>query len=240
MSDEQKVWVGLTSNVGTYNIYPIGVSYKNAFDYSEYIHIENHPDTDNTDSIMFEKWRTMNSKIIDIQDKYHSFNFINIIPECLWLSKDEDEPKANDYIFRVKGGVIVINSALADILNKFNLDQNKLSPVNIRKIESNEILKEVYYVLSINELHNYMTEEQNDEYFEASPFIKADKPIYEFSLATLKNDMVEVNMDVFNCDIDLWHDPSLEESVFMSDRLKKALNDAGMADLWNMHSCTLI
>ncbi len=41
------------------------------------------------------------------------------------------------------------------------------------------------------------------------------------------------------CDLDLWHDPMLWDSIFISQRLYDALNQAGMADSWFLKPCDL-
>ncbi|URD68245.1 hypothetical protein LNQ82_03550 [Conchiformibius steedae DSM 2580] len=41
------------------------------------------------------------------------------------------------------------------------------------------------------------------------------------------------------CDLDIWHDPMLMRSVFLSKRLYQALSDAGMSQDWHLNPCVI-
>lgn len=59
-------------------------------------------------------------------------------------------------------------------------------------------------------------------------------PGYEF------NDSIALSSEASHCDLDLWHDPALDGSLFMFDRLKQAFEQAGFLSRWNVLSTQLI
>lgn len=51
---------------------------------------------------------------------------------------------------------------------------------------------------------------------------------------------IAIAEQAINCDLDLWHDPALTSSIFISDELKKALAEAGMGTDWLFYECQII
>ena len=55
-----------------------------------------------------------------------------------------------------------------------------------------------------------------------------------------KSGAIALSERAVQCDLDLWHDPALIGSIFMSNALKQALDQAGMAPDWLFYQCQLI
>ncbi|MDO4768320.1 MAG: hypothetical protein Q4B25_09235 [Pseudomonadota bacterium] len=49
-----------------------------------------------------------------------------------------------------------------------------------------------------------------------------------------------VSEEALHADVDIWHDPKLNRSIFMSAALKQALDKAKMSKVWKLVSCKLI
>lgn len=85
-----------------------------------------------------------------------------------------------------------------------------------------------------------MLPEQSHEKMEYA--VTDDKGIHRHDLRSsdLKNNVVELHAVALDSDLDLWHNRTLRESIFLSDALTQALKDANMARLWRMHTCKMI
>ena len=56
----------------------------------------------------------------------------------------------------------------------------------------------------------------------------------------IKNGDCVLRSAALQCDVDLWHDPSVRGSIFLSQALRDALHKAKMLKPWFLHSCKLI
>lgn len=132
------------------------------------------------------------------------------------------------------GGGLVLNQACADILKQFNMGENSLTPLQIFDLETQKLMSdEVFYFLNICERRKFLYEPENNVLlsvyarFEHGLMYKMEKSGGD---AIVKNKALD-------CDVDLWHDQQLFLSIFMSDRLHNALDEAGFREAWRPLSC---
>lgn len=165
-----------------------------------------------------------------------------MLPDGLWLEHDMDKfPQEFEYIFRIRGGAVILNEACANIFKQFNLGESTLTPLKIHQPLSQELWRdETYYFLNLCEKRKFVRKQQHHERLKYKEY-PSGKWKYVDKSAGLNVDYVEIDKSVIDCDIDLWHDPHLVYgSYFMSDGLYTTLLEAGLAEAWAAGACKLI
>lgn len=220
------------------NIYSIGINFGNFFNYWEYQNnsflLEKNPENPE----FLSKDRKLLKIIIDIQNVFRNFNKLSVLPDKLWIEKNNknNHPNINEYLFQVGGGGIILRKPCANILQQFNLGQTTLTPLQIYEYETGKLWSnEVFYFLNLCEQRQYVNYPQSNRIFVYIPGAKRYS-----CYGKMQSNILEVNQSIFNCDVDLWHDPMLASSIFMSDRLYTALKNADMIYQWNMIPCKII
>lgn len=112
-------------------------------------------------------------------------------------------------------------------------------PIHIYDVETGKLWKdEIFYFLKVCEQRRYMINPQSHSEFQ---FIRypSGKEIYSATYGIMDNE-VELSTSALECDVDLWHDPLLADSYFMSEKLQAALSEANMVDKFGFALCKLI
>lgn len=180
---------------------------------------------------------------LELTDANHFFIQSKIVPNALWAGIEKKEielPARQDYIFSVWDGGRVFNKSCANILKQHRLGENILTPVQIYDLSTGELASdEVFYFLNLYERRQYICINQSD-----TKTFKKVFDIYRNDIYTnydfIQDNQLEVDLNALNCDVDLWHDDRLGGHFFMSDSLYQSLNQAGMVDKFNPHTCKLI
>lgn len=235
---DKNVYVGSMS-FEYVNIYSIGIDFGDFFNHYEYYNnsllLEKNPNNTTT----LSKDRELLEIIINIQNRFRNFNKLDVFPNKLWIERDEinEYPNTDEYLFMVKGGGIILRESCAKILQQFNLGQTTLTPLKIYEYETRELWSdEIFYFLNLCEHRQYINHPQSDSIF---VYIQGAKR-YSTRGIPIQSNTLEVNKSILDCDIDLWHDPMLGSSIFMSDKLYQALNDENMIYQWNMQPCRVV
>lgn len=131
-------------------------------------------------------------------------------------------------IFSVRNGFIIATESFANLLLRFNLGSTQIREVRISGIKSNdEAAKAPYFYINICEHKEFFLPEYSDSsifhlnisgkkiYSSPSDKIELQK-FYYFSSESLKSS------------VDLWHDPQISDSIFMSENLQQAICEAGI------------
>ncbi|WP_066802599.1 hypothetical protein [Moraxella oblonga] len=234
---DKNVYVGSMS-FEYVNIYSIGMNIPTLYDFPAYQTslLELYADEDNQDLIVKHKRLSGYGGVISNLNS--QFNKYEILPDSLWVTSNKNPlPKNEEYIFQVLIGGIILREPCAKILQQFNLGQTTLTPLKIYEYETRELWSdEIFYFLNLCEHRQYINYPQSDETF---VYIQGAKR-YSTRGIPIQPNTLEVNKSILDCDIDLWHDPMLGSSIFMSDKLYQTLNDENMIYQWNMKSCQLI
>lgn len=153
-------------------------------------------------------------------DKWRASDYLEQMPTKLYLQKDGKLPSHNEHFFQIVNGYLVMDKIAYDVFTKFNLGKTHFSQVYIYEIQTEERLLETpYYFINIAEKRNFLLGERSKgiKKHPDSDFYMIREP-YD-------NDIV---LDVPNLDVDLWHDPMLHTSLFLSGDLVQALIQAGI------------
>ncbi|MBF0657684.1 hypothetical protein IPZ60_02900 [Psychrobacter sp. NG25] len=239
MSNEPKVWISILDYEHV-NIYSIGMNIPNVYDYPAYQASNLEYFANQKDKDVIAKNKELGSYGANIERLVQAFKKFPTSPDSLWLENDREElPKKSDYIFRVKGGGLVLNEACANVFKQFNLGESTLTPLKIHKLFTDELwLDDTFYFLNLCERREYLINPQLDERLEYH-YKNYPTPFYN-TFHDIEDNMLAVSQSVTECDVDIWHDPLFQSSYFMSDALHDALVQANMDSQWEMVSCQLV
>ena len=170
----------------------------------------------------------------------------DILPQAMYADFKEmyaKFPKENlvkiPSFFRVTSRFIVITAQLAEVLGNFSLGTTQISPVKLYEKTTGELLSEqTFYFINVCEKHSYLLPEKSDASLELvsrgdyslyeHPYNKEDAKKYSFSLQAL------------NCPVDIWHDPMIAYSTFISEPLLQAIKKAGLNKGFSWFSYILV
>ena len=192
---------------------------------------------------------TDNAEILKRKDDYFSLvhelgkanRFLHqskITPDALWIESCETKlPNKSDYVFDIIYGGIVFNQSCANILKQHRLGENILTPIQIYDLSTGELVSdEVFYFLNLYERRQYICEVQSNKELDSIP---TSYGVNSFS-GYITNQEVDVAKSALDCDVDLWYDPRILGHFFISESLYQSLNQAGMIDKFDPHTCKLI
>ncbi|WLF84794.1 imm11 family protein [Moraxella sp. ZY210820] len=197
------------------------------FDGSEIFFLEEKKKYDTLDSLEESKLELLDKIHLNFDDIWHDYEYLEYLPTKLFKEPDinySNLPKENEIFFRITNGYLIINEKLYDVISKFNLGKTHFSQVYIYDIETKEQLSDVpYYFVNIAEKFEFLDVE-NSQGIEAN-FYQPEHPVR--SIGEPKDDDIKLSLSAEKFNLDLWHDPKLRDSLFLSDRLTQALFKAG-------------
>jgi len=142
-------------------------------------------------------------------------------------------------IFAITNKYIMITEPVLNILRNFRLGSTQISPVKLREKTTHELLSEqTYYFINVCEQHGYLSPENSD------PSLRMVSR-GDYSIYSPPGDKEYVKKFYFSrsaqdCPVDIWHDPLIAYSVFLSDPLYQAIHAAGLDKNLAFFSCNLV
>ena len=180
--------------------------------------------------------------------KYGDFKKIDLLPDSMWSvlldpviakGKVMNVPNPEDSIFAVRDGYILVTKPCAEILQRFRLSDTQMTPLQLFNPKTRELVnEETYYLLNIYAWRTYF-DGKNNEIFINKNYKDNGYNIYTPPY-NIKNGDCVLRSSALQCDVDLWHDPSVRDSIFLSQALRDALHKAKMLKTWFLHSCKMI
>ena len=218
--------------------YEIQASIKDSgFEYQDIKDILKIGASKNGDEIL-EKKRKHHPFALALCNANHFFEQNRVVPDKLWVqNKNSKLPFKQDYIFSIWDGGILFNQSCVNILKQHRLGENILTPVQIYDLSTGELVSdEVFYFLNLYERRTYICNPQSDSMF---VYIQGAQK-YSTRGVPINNGILEVDKSVLDCDVDLWYDPRILGHFFISESLYQSLNQAGMIDKFDPHTCKLV
>jgi hypothetical protein len=229
-----KVWTTTIMFDENYRVF--GLSFPELFDYVEFYKLKG----DSEEGKM--KIKKMRQAKIEVVDQYHLSKKIKSVnaPTILYahgFGKTVEFPS----FFRTQDGFVIVTEACANVLKQFRLGESVLYPLSFFDIQLNEpVNDQTYYFFNIAELRTYLRPEYCTEKMRKQSYIKHEGyQLFNLYHAYYTDHAIAITKEAIECDIDLWQDPELDDSIFMSDSLKKALDDAQLSDAWQLFLCDL-
>ncbi|WP_066804926.1 hypothetical protein [Moraxella oblonga] len=237
----QTVWISEARRWAKY--YDISASFPN-IDYRRY-HILWHKK---------EGSRVINSKII-FTDKekqelevlsellkqswkgFSDFRGLSVLPDKLWRT-GLSIPKETKHIFKITGSCLILSQACSELLQEFNLGKTGLAKVQIYNMETQEPDDDrIFYYLDMAEWRHYLLPEKSGDTCYYVGYQTNGYDAYQYR--GFRDGNLTLSSEALNCDLDLWHDPMLWDSIFISDRLCKALKKAKMFKQFYLKPCDI-
>ena len=228
-------------SLGEVNDYDINASIKDSgFEYPDIKHILSRQEGRDESDETLEKKRKYHPLALELERTNRFAMQSKIVPEALWVGIEKKEiqlPTKQDYIFSIWSSGKVFNQSCANILKQHRLGENILTPIQIYDLSTGELVSnEVFYFLNLYERRQYICEVQSNKELDSIP---TSYGVNSFS-GYITNQEVDVAKSALDCDVDLWYDPRFLGRFFMSKSLYQSLNQAGMIDKFNPHTCKLI
>lgn len=231
-----KVWT-TTSNRSD-NLRLFGLSFPGKFDYPELYQLEKKRMKTDEEK---KRWLDLQKIALEIGKPYRAGKKIDtrFIPTTLYgnsIDKDFEFPS----FCRTLDGFLLINEKCANVLKKFRLGETRMYPVSFFDLDLNEpVNNHIYYFLNIAEWRNYFIPDYSKK-IEKKINKNENYEQYWIYYADYADYAVAVLKEINECDLDLWHDPALTSSIFVSDELKNALDESGMGTDWLFYNCLII
>lgn len=142
-------------------------------------------------------------------------------------------------IFMVRGGIVFVNETTAQILKQHNLGDSQVIKVEAYDVVTDEPVKDAcpLYLLHIAEAYECCDVENS---ISIQKWKNPSKRIVYSDGLEYRDDGYIINASVLELGLDLWTDSRLDKSMFMSDRLKTALDEAGLAKDWFINRCIVV
>ena len=241
------VWITNRLDI-TNNSYCIRLSFPEVIEYPECEDLIRKERAENLTEEERSKIEDIRNNLIDIIMKYGDFKKIDLLPDSMWSvlldpviakGKVMNVPNPEDSIFAVRDGYILVTKPCAEILQRFRLSDTQIIPLQLFNPKTRELVnEETYYLLNIYAWRTYFDGKNNEI------FINKNYKYNGYNIYTppydIKNGDCVLRSSALQCDVDLWHDPSVRDSIFLSQALRDALHKAKMLKTWFLHSCKMI
>ena len=231
-----QVWTTTIMFDGNYRVF--GLSFPDTFDYAEFHKLNRVGATAEEKE---RKERLLDARI-EVTKKYHLAEKIlpENVPTVLYAHGFSKTVKLPSF-FRTQDGFVILTEPCTNVLKKFRLGASALYPLSFFDIQLNEpVNDQTYYFLNIAELRSYLRPEYCSEELDKRSYTKHEGyQLFDLYHADYTDHAIAISKDSIECDVDLWQDPELDNSIFMSDELKKALDEAQLSEEWQLFLCEL-
>jgi len=229
-----KVWTTTIMFDENYRVFDL--SFPKIFDYAELYKIKGDSEEEKN------KRKKMRQAKIEIVDQYHLSKKIAPVnaPTILYAHGFGETVELPSF-FRTQDGFVIVTEACANMLKQFRLGESVLYPLSFFDIQLNEpVNDQIYYFFNIAELRSYLRPEYCIENLDKRSYTKhAGYQLFDLYHADYTDYAIAIAKEAIECDVDLWQDPELKTSIFMSENLKQALDNAQLSDAWQLFLCDL-
>lgn len=141
-------------------------------------------------------------------------------------------------IFEISDKYIMITEPLLHILHNFRLGSTQISPVKLYEKTTGELLsKQTYYFINVCENYGYLSSEDN---YSIKMAPRGASKVYWLPSNNTDAKKFRFSQEALNCPVDIWHDPLLEDSIFLSEPLLRAIQEAGLYKGFSCFPCVLV
>lgn len=177
-------------------------------------------------------WNCVGKKIDFIHASQYRLEFVDadLSPKSIFFARHDKIPSGLKDAFKIKDGLRVISPALRDVLVQFDMDGVQLFEVPIHADETGAPSGlPNHYVLNIYGGKDALIPELSENI--EKPIIRAagyTEPLPNAKwTAVHSTDIVALKAEALQ-GADLWRDPEYRSTFFFSDRLKQAIDAAGL------------
>ena len=146
----------------------------------------------------------------------------DFLPEVLWAGdRDDDRLERLPNLFQACG-FLVVSDTLADILRGFALGASRLLPVKLLHGDRAKPYPGMHLILDLRERKEAFEPEHSRKY---TPRFFPEQPFLGSAGVTTQDGDISVSA-VALAGADIWHDPQLLKSLFLSDPLMASMKKA--------------
>lgn len=222
MSNTKAVWLCNYNNFDVTETYGIDATLPNIFDAVQFYNLQKKKKSEMMTEVEDKKYKRTISEGLVFRENWHKGKYISEdnMPKKIFIYPEREMPKADELMFKIINGYLLFSQQCYDIISQFTLGATHFSQVYIYDIETEELRSQTpYYFINIAETRNYLNIEDSKG---IKAYAGATKLPTHF-IREPKYDDIQLNITVQECDVDLWHDPVLDNSLFFSDELVSAL-----------------
>ncbi|OJU68089.1 MAG: hypothetical protein BGN93_05260 [Acinetobacter sp. 39-4] len=235
-----KVWTTTSNFENNYRY--MDLSFPGRVDYPELARLQELKAQDKLTDDEEKKRKEKVNSLIEIEKIYFSGRKLDpeIIPNILYAHNIAKNVKLPAF-FRVNSGIIISESC-AEILKKFRLGETGLYPLSFFDIQLNESVNDqTYYFLNIAELRSYLRPEDCIKKMRKQTYTQHQGyQLFNLYDGFYADNAIAIAKEAVECDVDLWRDPELKSSIFISDALKDALDAEQLSQDWQFFLCKLV
>ena len=227
MSNTKTVWLCNYNNYDVTETYGIKAALPDTINIMELYKLQKKKRSGMITEVEDKKYIRSLNEILEFQNKWNKGEYISEdnMPSKVFIKPNEKLPKADELMFKIIDGYLLFNQSCYDVISQFTLGATHFSQVYIYDIETEALISETpYYFINIAETRNYLN-------IEDSKGIKAYAGATKLPTHLIReptDDDIQLNITAQECDVDLWHDPVLDNSLFFSDELVSALLASGI------------
>lgn len=237
--NNDKVWYWSTENIfNDSRLFPM--NYPNAVDYKEYYELEKLGE--NETEQQHKRWKELLKKSIELGNMFRR-DFFPIpkenMPDMMYAPNPTQKGLVLPDIF--SNGALMSHKPFVDILKQFRLGQTQISePMRFFDLTTNDYVNDTeYYFINIAERHQYFLPEKRINPIYPKPSVQVHGVDVYYSPSTQKEFTIEnlpISIKAVDCEVDIWHDPQIRGSLFLSNNLAQALLksaiDKNLLTLW--------
>lgn len=218
-----------------------GTSFKGIVDYPEYKKIEEtYPRTDAQQQRYMQILRKKNV----FNDHYLDFKSIPLENAPTMIYGEGLSEKTLEHLpgFFKTLDSLVVTQECRELLMQFNLGEHiQFFPVSLYDLEKDEVANnETYYVMNIADWRSFLAPDFCEGKLKKRQALKAGYENYRLKRGSEFDHAIALFDNATKCDLDLWHDPALVRSLFMSNRLKLALEEARFLENFHIVATKII
>lgn len=220
------VWLCQYDKESVVPVFTFYASYPNIYDAVEDFRLENKQKNEGLIDKEKSQQTQMSDDYVALAKNQRMGGYIpkENMPTQLYLMPDSETPTFNEAFFRIATGMFVVNQKCYDIMVQSKLGKTHFSQVSFYDIQTQAKLTDVpYYFINLAESHQFF-DNQNSLGVSKNRYMP-NSPIRW--IRNTKNDDIIVSKEALTVDVDMWFDPFLYNSVFLSDNLVQTLFKAG-------------
>ncbi len=163
-----------------------------------------------------------------------------ILPATMYSKSKIDPAIVLPGLFMINDSFLMMTESFWTVLRRFRLGATQTSPVSFYDLARDAAVNdETYYFLNVCEWRNYFLPGQSGEGIYSCGYQRNGYDIYQIPFDKKQNRRYVFSRAALDCPLDLWHDPMLMNSLFMSDALVAALRAAGFGKILSLLPCQL-
>jgi len=154
-----------------------------------------------------------------------------------YIYRDKKEKRINPGFFNA-GGFHCVSAAFADVLRRLDLGKGALYPVELFQHDRETPVEGEYFCLNFGNQKQAVVPEYSPKLRKPSYPQKEGEPPWILPAVLENNDIAVTKIALEKPD--LWVDPQIRESLFLSDPLAKALKEAKLTRQFKLRKCRMI